>query len=108
MDTNEKKYLDATLYYFINKTSYSGMLRFNLKGEFNVPFGRYKNFNTQLVSEEHSELLKRTEITNEDYSEIFNRCTVNDFVFLILHMIAFLQTMEILSKMALQKITTVG
>lgn len=78
----EKKYLDATLYYFINKTSYSGMLRFNSKGEFNVPFGRYKNFNTQLVSEEHSELLKRTEITNEDYSEIFNRCTVNDFVFL--------------------------
>ena len=55
----EKKYLDATLYYFINKTSYSGMLRFNSKGEFNVPFGRYKNFNTQLVSEEHSELLKR-------------------------------------------------
>ena len=104
----EKKYLDATLYYFINKTSYSGMLRFNSKGEFNVPFGRYKNFNTQLVSEEHSELLKRTEITNEDYSEIFNRCTVNDFVFLILHMIAFLQTMEILSKMALQKRTTVG
>lgn len=78
----EKKYLDATLYYFINKTSYSGMLRFNSKGEFNVPFGRYKHFNTQLVSEEHSELLKRTEITNEDYSEIFNRCTVNDFVFL--------------------------
>lgn len=78
----EKKYLDATLYYFINKTSYSGMLRFNSKGEFNVPFGRYKNFNTQLVSEEHYELLKRTEITNEDYSEIFNRCTVNDFVFL--------------------------
>lgn len=78
----EKKYLDATLYYFINKTSYSGMLRFNSKGEFNVPFGRYKNFNTQLVSEDHSELLKRTEITNEDYSEIFNRCTVNDFVFL--------------------------
>ena len=78
----EKNYLDATLYYFINKTSYSGMLRFNSKGEFNVPFGRYKNFNTQLVSEEHSELLKRTEITNEDYSEIFNRCAVNDFVFL--------------------------
>lgn len=33
----DKKYLDATLYYFINKTSYSGMLRFNAKGEFNVP-----------------------------------------------------------------------
>ena len=78
----EKTYLDATLYYFINKTSYSGMLRFNSKGEFNVPFGRYRNFNTQLVSEEHSELLKRTEITNIDYSEVFSRCTENDFVFL--------------------------
>ena len=78
----KKTYLDATLYYFINKTSYSGMLRFNSKGEFNVPFGRYRNFNTQLVSEEHSELLKRTEITNSDYSEVFNRCTENDFVFL--------------------------
>ena len=59
----EKKYLDATLYYFINKTSYSGMLRFNSKGEFNVPFGRYKNFNTEIVSEEHRALLRRTEIT---------------------------------------------
>lgn len=78
----ERTYLDATLYYFINKTSYSGMLRFNSRGEFNVPFGRYKNFNTQLVSEEHSELLKRTEITNVDYSKIFNKCMENDFIFL--------------------------
>ena len=78
----KKKYLDATLYYFINKTSYSGMLRFNSKGEYNVPFGRYKNFNTDLISDEHHELLNRSEITNADYSEIFNRCTINDFVFL--------------------------
>lgn len=78
----EKEYLDATLYYFINKTSYSGMLRFNSKGEYNVPFGRYKNFNTQNVSEEHSALLQNTEITNDDYSVVFDRCTENDFVFL--------------------------
>lgn len=81
-DKIEKTYLDATLYYFINKTAYSGMLRFNAKGEYNVPFGRYKNFNTQIVSEEHHELLGRTEITNVDYSEVFNRCTPNDFIFL--------------------------
>lgn len=78
----KKEYLDATLYYFINKTSYSGMLRFNSKGEFNVPFGRYKNFNVDMVSEKHCELLKRTEITKNDYSEIFNRCLTNDFMFL--------------------------
>ena len=78
----EKKYLDATLYYFINKTSYSGMLRFNSKGEFNVPFGRYKNFNTEMVSEEHSALLRRTEITQMDYSKVFERSSTKDFVFL--------------------------
>ena len=78
----EKKYLEATLYYFINKTSYSGMLRFNSKGEFNVPFGRYKNFNTKMVSEEHSALLRRTEITQMDYSKVFERCSTTDFVFL--------------------------
>ena len=78
----EKKYLDATLYYFINKTSYSGMLRFNARGEYNVPFGRYKNFNTQLITQRHYELLERTEITNVDYSEVFDRCSTKDFVFL--------------------------
>ena len=78
----EKKYLDATLYYFINKTSYSGMLRFNSKGEFNVPFGRYKNFNTEMVSGEHCALLRRTEITQMDYSKVFERCSTKDFVFL--------------------------
>lgn len=78
----EKQYLDATLYYFINKTSYSGMLRFNAKGEFNVPFGRYKNFNVDIVSENHSNLLKKTIITEDDYSEVFNICSANDFLFL--------------------------
>ena len=77
-----KEYTDATLYYFINKTSYSGMLRFNSKGEFNVPFGRYKNFNTNSVSKAHETLLKRTEITNKDYTEIFSICSSDDFVFL--------------------------
>lgn len=77
-----KKYLDATLYYFINKTSYSGMLRFNSKGEFNVPFGRYKNFNASLLTKEHNILLKRTEITQGDYYNVFEKCNNNDFIFL--------------------------
>lgn len=78
----EKEYLDATLYYFINKTSYSGMIRFNSKGEYNVPFGRYKHFNTYLLTFEHHRLLKSSEVLNLDYSEVFNRCTNNDFIFL--------------------------
>jgi DNA adenine methylase len=47
-DLTEKKYSEALLYFFINKTAYSGMIRYNSKGEFNVPYGRYANLNTCL------------------------------------------------------------
>lgn len=78
----ECKYLDAVVYFFINKTAYSGMIRYNSNGEYNVPFGRYKNFNTQLITEKHYELLKRTAIFNKDYSEIFEMTSDDDFMFL--------------------------
>ena len=76
------EYLDAVVYFFINKTAYSGMIRYNAKGEYNVPYGRYKNFNTKLITDEHYELLKRTEIYNCDYSKIFDMVENDDFVFL--------------------------
>ena len=76
------EYMDAVVYFFINKTAYSGMIRYNAKGEYNVPFGRYKNFNTKLITDKHHELLNRTDIYNCDYSEIFNMAGNNDFIFL--------------------------
>lgn len=76
------QYSAAALYYFINKTAYSGMIRFNAKGEYNVPYGRYKNFNTTLITEQHHRLLANTEIHNADYREIFALTEADDFVFL--------------------------
>lgn len=78
----EQEYLDAVVYFYINKTAYSGMIRYNSSGDFNVPFGRYKNFNTKLITDKHYELLQRAEIYNKDYSEIFNMAKSNDFIFL--------------------------
>lgn len=78
----DKKYSDALLYYFINKTAYSGMIRYNSKGEFNVPFGRYRRLNTSLVTTEHSKLLSCAEIYNTDYKIIFDMAEENDFMFL--------------------------
>lgn len=78
----DSKYSDALLYYYINKTAYSGMIRYNAKGEFNVPFGRYKSINTNLVTKAHSDLLSTTLIMNEDYSKVFELAEENDFMFL--------------------------
>lgn len=78
----ETDYLESVVYFFINKTAYSGMIRYNANGEYNVPFGRYKNFNTSLITDEHYELLKRTKIYNYDYSRIFDMAKDDDFIFL--------------------------
>lgn len=81
-DLTEKTYSDALLYFFINKTAYSGMIRYNSKGEFNVPYGRYANLNTSLVTKSHSKLLANTEIYNLDYKRIFDMAEEDDFIFL--------------------------
>ncbi len=81
-DLASKKYSDAALYYYINKTAYSGMIRYNAKGEFNVPFGRYPNLNTQKLTQRHCALLQRAVIYNEDYRKIFDLAEKDDFIFL--------------------------
>lgn len=75
-------YLDSVVYFFINKTAYSGMIRYNAQGDFNVPFGRYKNFNTKLITIKHHELLKKATLLTGDYSPIFSMASENDFMFL--------------------------
>ena len=75
-------YLDGVVYFFINKTAYSGMIRYNSNGEYNVPFGRYPNFNTRLVTEGHSKLLQNAELYTGDYKKIFDMVENDDFIFL--------------------------
>ncbi len=40
-DTSEA----ASLFYYLNRTGYNGLCRYNKSGRFNVPFGRYKSIN---------------------------------------------------------------
>ena len=75
---------NAKRFYYLRKTCYRGMLRYNKKGEFNIPFGRYKTCNYEdLKNNEYENLLKRTEIYNKNFEYVFeNYNDENNFMFL--------------------------
>ena len=83
--------LHNALFLFIRNYSYSGMFRYNVKGEFNVPYGGigYNNKTLQKKLEYyksdalHSHLNK-THIYNLDFEDFLNETTPceDDFVFL--------------------------
>lgn len=73
----------ASRFIYLNRTCFNGMYRVNSKGEFNVPFGNYKN--PRIIDENNllncSELLKKTEIKCADFSEIIYKVQKGDFVY---------------------------
>ena len=75
---------NAKRFYYLRKTCYRGMMRYNKKGEFNIPFGRYKTYNyEELHNVEYEDILKRTEIYNKDFEYIFEMYnSVDNFMFL--------------------------
>jgi DNA adenine methylase len=56
----------ASLFYYLNRTGYNGLCRFNQQGEFNVPFGRYKRIGYRSDFTEYRDVLSAWEITNDD------------------------------------------
>lgn len=73
----------ASRFIYLNRTCFNGMYRVNSKGEFNVPFGHYKN--PRILDENNlincSHLLQRTEIKQADFSEILKKVKKGDFVY---------------------------
>lgn len=64
----------AAQFYYIRKTCFRGMLRYNNKGEFNIPWGRYKTSSfEELKNQEYSDLLSRTDIMIGDYVKVFEK-----------------------------------
>ncbi len=83
-----KKYSDSWIYrtaqiIFLNKTCFNGLFRFNLKGEFNTPAGRYKN--PKILDERNlqkvSKLLQVAVIKNADFKLVEQDLKENSFVY---------------------------
>ena len=74
----------AAQFYYLRKTCFRGMLRYNSKGGFNIPWGKYKTVDfSNLKNDEYRKLLERTEVNLGSYKDIFERYNSPDnFVFL--------------------------
>lgn len=73
----------AALFIYLNKTCYNGLYRENKSGEFNVPFGDYKNpkildeYNLNCVSS----ALKNSNIYSHDFNHCIRYAKKGDFVY---------------------------
>ena len=71
---------------FLNKTCYNGLYRVNSRGEFNVPFGRYKK--PRILNAENIRAVSRAlrdtnaELCSADYRTSLSICGKDDFVYL--------------------------
>lgn len=70
---------------YLNKTCFNGLYRVNKKGQFNTPYGRYKN--PTICDEEllHSvsDILKKAQIVCGDYLDVLHKyAEPGDFIFL--------------------------
>ena len=75
---------NAKRFYYLRKTCFRGMLRYNKDGKFNIPYGRYKTINySDLQNKAYEELLSRTEVLNKSFEHLFeNYNDQNNFMFL--------------------------
>ncbi|MCK4731578.1 MAG: Dam family site-specific DNA-(adenine-N6)-methyltransferase [Methanophagales archaeon] len=73
----------AAKFIYLNKTCWNGLYRVNSKGEFNVPFGKFKN--PRIYDEENlnniSKLLKHAEIRVADFQDIVAMASRDDFIY---------------------------
>lgn len=68
---------------YLNKTCYNGLYRENRSGQFNVPFGRYKN--PSIYDEDNlraaSRALQTATIEQAHFSDVLNQIQTGDFVY---------------------------
>lgn len=70
----DTEYKRACRFYYQRKTCYRGMMRYNKKGGFNIPFGRYPKINfDDIKNPGYGEILKNTSVICSDYKSIFKK-----------------------------------
>src|SRR5262249_35767774 len=60
----------AELFYYLNRTGYNGLCRFNGRGAFNVPFGRYSVINYMNDFGKYKRVLRNWELQCRDFETL--------------------------------------
>lgn len=73
----------AARFIYLNQTSFNGIYRVNLKGEYNVPFGyRTKNFFEPELLRSVNKVLGDVQLNHSDFSQTIKNIKAGDLVFL--------------------------
>lgn len=60
----------AELFYYLNRTGYNGLCRFNKRGLYNVPFGKYATINYKRDFHAYKTALKRWALMSGDFESV--------------------------------------
>lgn len=69
----------AQLFYYLNRTGFNGLCRFNRSGGFNVPFGSYARIPYRRDFDEYGEVFNSWRFTRADFSSL--QVSPKDFIY---------------------------
>jgi DNA adenine methylase len=76
---NREQKKSAELFYYLNRTGYNGLCRFNKSGGYNVPFGRYNTINYKNNFLDYQKQLNKWVFSQKDFQEL--EILDNDFIY---------------------------